>query len=225
MITVVGIVGIVIIIIITISNLHWQLFILSLASSWNLIIHTFNKTHTLPVHHRILDYTTHFYKHTFTPVFTRPHLHYTLHSYYALTSAYVQGKVQSISAQRFVIAVGGRPTALDCPGGELAITSDDLFMRVSLPCYAIALIYSRLWNFEELMLWSVLYCTIFFFFSSLFIYCAGFLPNPKWHYIDNIIILHSDVLLLHHVMIWYDMERNVKWRHIILCYVILYNII
>ena len=45
---------------------------------------------------------------------------------------YLQGKIQVISAQRFVIAVGGRPSPLEIPGGELAITSDDLFMRVSL---------------------------------------------------------------------------------------------
>jgi len=34
---------------------------------------------------------------------------------------------QTISFRRAVIAVGGRPTPLSCPGGELAISSDDLF--------------------------------------------------------------------------------------------------
>jgi thioredoxin reductase (NADPH) len=38
-----------------------------------------------------------------------------------------KGKTNVISAARFVIAVGGRPTPLACPGAELAITSDDLF--------------------------------------------------------------------------------------------------
>lgn len=44
-----------------------------------------------------------------------------------------KGKVQIVTANRFVIAVGGRPTLLDCPGGEYAITSDDLFMKESPP--------------------------------------------------------------------------------------------
>lgn len=43
------------------------------------------------------------------------------------------GKVEQITASRFVIAVGGRPTPIDCPGGELAITSDDLFMKETSP--------------------------------------------------------------------------------------------
>ena len=37
--------------------------------------------------------------------------------------------VSTITSRRFVIAVGGRPTPLDIPGGELAISSDDLFMK------------------------------------------------------------------------------------------------
>ena len=38
--------------------------------------------------------------------------------------------VTTITSRRFVIAVGGRPTPLDISvGGELAITSDDLFMK------------------------------------------------------------------------------------------------
>ena len=84
-----------------------------------------------------------------------------------------------------MIAVGGRPTALECPGGELAITSDDLFMRVSQSTirynHIELLQIITCIDFEELMLWSVLYCTVFsfFLFSSLFIYCAGFLPIPS----------------------------------------------
>ena len=38
-----------------------------------------------------------------------------------------------ITAARFVIATGGRPTQLTVPGGELAITSDDLFMKETSP--------------------------------------------------------------------------------------------
>lgn len=44
-----------------------------------------------------------------------------------------KGKTSIISAARFVIAVGGRPQTLDCPGGEHAITSDDLFSLKSPP--------------------------------------------------------------------------------------------
>ena len=40
------------------------------------------------------------------------------------------GAAKNVSARRIVVAVGGRPTPLVCPGAELAITSDDLF---SLP--------------------------------------------------------------------------------------------
>lgn len=40
-----------------------------------------------------------------------------------------KGNVQIISAARFVVAVGGRPTPLECPGAELAISSDDLFSK------------------------------------------------------------------------------------------------
>lgn len=39
-------------------------------------------------------------------------------------------KVTTLTAARILVAVGGRPTALQCPGGEHAISSDDLF---SLP--------------------------------------------------------------------------------------------
>ena len=38
-----------------------------------------------------------------------------------------KGQRTDIRARRVVIAVGGRPRALDIPGGELAISSDDIF--------------------------------------------------------------------------------------------------
>lgn len=38
-----------------------------------------------------------------------------------------KGTVSKITSSRFVVAVGGRPTQLECEGGELAISSDDLF--------------------------------------------------------------------------------------------------
>ena len=44
-----------------------------------------------------------------------------------------KGKTQVITANKFVIAVGGRPTPLECPGGELAISSDDLFSLATPP--------------------------------------------------------------------------------------------
>lgn len=42
-----------------------------------------------------------------------------------------KGLVQEVTAEKFIIAVGGRPTPLECPGSELAVSSDDLFMMVS----------------------------------------------------------------------------------------------
>lgn len=44
-----------------------------------------------------------------------------------------KGQKQVITAARFVVAVGGRPTPLACPGAEYAITSDDLFMLDKAP--------------------------------------------------------------------------------------------
>jgi len=38
-----------------------------------------------------------------------------------------KGDVSEITASRFLVAVGGRPTPLDCEGGDLAISSDDVF--------------------------------------------------------------------------------------------------
>jgi len=44
-----------------------------------------------------------------------------------------KGVVEEITAARFLVAVGGRPTALDCEGGELAISSDDIFALEKSP--------------------------------------------------------------------------------------------
>lgn len=44
-----------------------------------------------------------------------------------------KGKVEVITSARFVIAVGGRPSPLDCIGSEYAITSDDLFSLEKSP--------------------------------------------------------------------------------------------
>lgn len=38
-----------------------------------------------------------------------------------------KGKIDTITAGRIVVAVGGRPTPLSCPGGEHVIDSDDMF--------------------------------------------------------------------------------------------------
>lgn len=40
---------------------------------------------------------------------------------------------KQITARRVVIAVGGRPRPLSCPGGDLAISSDDIFWRRTAP--------------------------------------------------------------------------------------------
>lgn len=44
-----------------------------------------------------------------------------------------KGERGRVTAARFVIAVGGRPQPLACPGGELAITSDDVFSLEQAP--------------------------------------------------------------------------------------------
>jgi thioredoxin/glutathione reductase (selenoprotein) len=44
-----------------------------------------------------------------------------------------KGRVSEITAARVLIAVGGRPTNLDCEGGELAISSDDIFALEKSP--------------------------------------------------------------------------------------------
>lgn len=42
-------------------------------------------------------------------------------------------KRSTVTARRFVIAVGGRPRQLDIPGGEHAVTSDDIFQLKEAP--------------------------------------------------------------------------------------------
>jgi len=44
-----------------------------------------------------------------------------------------KGEVQLLTAARFLVAVGGRPTPLDCEGAELAISSDDIFSLEKSP--------------------------------------------------------------------------------------------
>jgi thioredoxin/glutathione reductase (selenoprotein) len=44
-----------------------------------------------------------------------------------------KGVKEKITARRFLIAVGGRPKPLGCPGQELAISSDDLFSLPTAP--------------------------------------------------------------------------------------------
>jgi thioredoxin reductase (NADPH) len=54
--------------------------------------------------------------------FTDPH---------TITATKKNGKEETITADKFIVAVGGRPSYLDCPGAkEHCITSDDIF---SLP--------------------------------------------------------------------------------------------
>lgn len=40
---------------------------------------------------------------------------------------------QQVTAERIVIATGGRPTRLEIPGGELAVVSDDIFTLKTMP--------------------------------------------------------------------------------------------
>jgi thioredoxin reductase (NADPH) len=44
-----------------------------------------------------------------------------------------KGRTSTITSSRFLIATGGRPTPLDCPGGELSISSDDVFSLEKSP--------------------------------------------------------------------------------------------
>lgn len=44
-----------------------------------------------------------------------------------------KGKKEVITSARFVLATGGRPTPLDFPGAEHALTSDDIFMKDTAP--------------------------------------------------------------------------------------------
>ena len=44
-----------------------------------------------------------------------------------------KGKTETITASRFLICTGGRPSPLECEGGELAISSDDIFALEKSP--------------------------------------------------------------------------------------------
>ena len=44
-----------------------------------------------------------------------------------------KGQTSTITASRFLVATGGRPSLLECPGGELAISSDDIFSMEQSP--------------------------------------------------------------------------------------------
>jgi len=52
---------------------------------------------------------------------------------HTLETTDAKGNKERLTARRFVIAVGGRPKALGCPGEELAISSDDLFSLPAAP--------------------------------------------------------------------------------------------
>jgi hypothetical protein len=53
---------------------------------------------------------------------------YALYKYLFIPPLYAKGKTSAITAARFVLATGGRPSSLKIPGWEYAISSDDLFM-------------------------------------------------------------------------------------------------
>jgi pyruvate/2-oxoglutarate dehydrogenase complex dihydrolipoamide dehydrogenase (E3) component len=44
-----------------------------------------------------------------------------------------KGQTTTITASRFLVAVGGRPSSLECEGGDLAISSDDVFSLEKSP--------------------------------------------------------------------------------------------
>jgi len=44
-----------------------------------------------------------------------------------------KGKESTVTFGRCIVATGGRPTPLACPGGELAVSSDDIFSMKSSP--------------------------------------------------------------------------------------------
>jgi len=44
-----------------------------------------------------------------------------------------KGNKSTVTSQRFVVAVGGRPSNLSCPGAEHVITSDDIFWKQTPP--------------------------------------------------------------------------------------------
>ena len=106
--------------------------------------------------------------------------------------------MQTITSKRFIISVGGRPTPLDCPGGNLAISSDDLFSKVrntiSQQIFYITLLYSNYCTlcFSTLLylLFSTLLVLLYSFspFSVLFLFC------PKSLYFTTLLYLLYSVL-------------------------------
>ena len=52
---------------------------------------------------------------------------------YTVEATDIFGEKHTFTARRMVIAVGGRPNKLGCPGDQYAITSDDLFMYPKPP--------------------------------------------------------------------------------------------
>lgn len=52
---------------------------------------------------------------------------------HTISATDAEGNVTRVTSARFVVAVGGRPSPLTCEGGELAISSDDLFSLKSAP--------------------------------------------------------------------------------------------
>jgi len=52
---------------------------------------------------------------------------------HTLETTDAKGNKKNITSARFVVAVGGRPSPLSCPGGELAISSDDVFSKEDAP--------------------------------------------------------------------------------------------
>lgn len=75
---------------------------------------------------------------------------------YELLCVDAKGKEQIITAARFVIAVGGRPSALDCPGGEYAISSDDLFSLPNAPGKVMRIMYKMdlIMHDSQVIYWS-----------------------------------------------------------------------
>jgi thioredoxin reductase (NADPH) len=44
-----------------------------------------------------------------------------------------KGRSSTVTASRFLVATGGRPAAIECEGGELAVSSDDIFFLENDP--------------------------------------------------------------------------------------------
>ena len=83
--------------------------------------------------------------------------------------------MQTITSKRFIISVGGRPTALDCPGGNLAISSDDLFSKVrntiSQQIFYFTLLYSNYCTLCFSTLLNLLFSTLSSFSTFSVLFC------------------------------------------------------